>query len=323
MNKFVLGLLLGALVGGGAMWALRPHTDDKEAPKAAEAAKPAEEKPNPLRLPAAKREQAGIVLAKPASARSTLEVGGFARVIDVTPFAALLAEIETARGALQASEKEVDRARKLFAAGGNASAQAVEIAEAAVARDRAALTSARARLAATWGREIAQNIATLSAALEQGGSLVRIDLLAGDEAAASLKQARLTVPGTTQTYTADVLGPVPSADPQLQGTGFLALVHERTIPAGTALRAVLAGVGEPADVITIPRSAVVYHQGSAWIYVLDEEDTFERRLVSLGRPFGEGQIILLSGAETDHQIVATGAQQLLSAELQAGGPAEP
>jgi hypothetical protein len=312
MNKFVLGLLLGALVGGGAMWALRPHTDDKEAPKAAEAAKPAEEKPNPLRLPAAKREQAGIVLA-----------GGFARVIDVTPFAALLAEIETARGALQASEKEVDRARKLFAAGGNASAQAVEIAEAAVARDRAALTSARARLAATWGREIAQNIATLSAALEQGGSLVRIDLLAGDEAAASLKQARLTVPGTTQTYTADVLGPVPSADPQLQGTGFLALVHERTIPAGTALRAVLAGVGEPADVITIPRSAVVYHQGSAWIYVLDEEDTFERRLVSLGRPFGEGQIILLSGAETDHQIVATGAQQLLSAELQAGGPAEP
>jgi hypothetical protein len=66
----------------------------------------------------------------------------------------------------------------------------------------------------------------------------------------------------------------------------------------------------------------VYHQGSAWIFVLGEEDTFERKLVTLGRTTGDA-VAILTGLEPEEQVAATGAEQLLAAELQAGGTAEP
>jgi hypothetical protein len=71
-------------------------------------------------------------------------------------------------------------------------------------------------------------------------------------------------------------------------------------------------------VLVVPRTAVVYHMGSAWIYVLGEEDTFERKIVTLGRTVGD-KIVIVTGVEADEQVAATGAGQLLSAELQAGG----
>jgi hypothetical protein len=250
------------------------------------------------------------------------EVQGFGRVLDATSFASLVAEVETARGALAASEKELERAKKLFAAGGNASAQAVETAEAGALRDRAALGSALARLNATWGRDVAQNSAMLSAALEKGGALVRIDLLPGEISAAAPKQARVNLPGRTENFIAEIVGPAPAADAQVQGTSFLGLVRESSLAAGAAVRATVAGVGEAANVLAIPRRAVVYHQGSAWIFVLGEEDTFERKLVTLGRGVDGDAVSVLSGLEADEQVATTGAQQLLSAELQAGGAGE-
>ena len=44
----------------------------------------------------------------------------FGRVLDATPLVTLVAELATARAASAASEKEMERAKKLFAAGGNA-----------------------------------------------------------------------------------------------------------------------------------------------------------------------------------------------------------
>jgi hypothetical protein len=53
------------------------------------------------------------------------------------------------------------------------------------------------------------------------------------------------------------------------------------------------------------------------VYILGEEDTFERRLVQVGRAVGDK--LTVTGIEPSEQIVFVGAQQLLSAELQAGG----
>jgi len=117
---------------------------------------------------------------------------------------------------------------------------------------------------------------------------------------------------------AAVLGSAPVADPQLQGASFLAFVAQHAPPIGAALRATLAGPGEAEKVLVVPRTAVVYHQGSAWVYVLGEEDTFERKIVTLGRT-SAGGIAIASGLEESEQVVVTGAGQLLSAELQAGG----
>jgi hypothetical protein len=319
MNKTFVGILIGLLLGVGATWlALRSQGGAEPAKSEAAAAKP-EEKPNPLCVPAAKRAAAGIVLAKPTEAESVPEVEAFGRVLDTTPLVTLSAELDTARAASMASEKELDRANKLFAAGGNASAQTVEAAEANAARDHAAVSSAQARLLASWGRDIAKNLDPISKALADDAILVRLDLLPGEAVGAAPKTARLNFPGTNSAFEAEVLGTAPVADPQVQGASFLTLLRGHPLPAGAGLRGTLPGVGEAAKVLVVPRSTIVYHQGSAWVYVLGEEDIFARKLVSLGRSMGDEGVAITQGLAADEQVVTTGAQQLLAAELQAGG----
>ncbi|MDB6170509.1 MAG: metal transporter, partial [Verrucomicrobia bacterium] len=250
------------------------------------------------------------------------EVKGFGRVLDATTFLALLAETDTATAAHDGSAKELDRVRKLNSADANVSAQAVETAEAAEARDRAAVTSARMRMNTTWGRELSGAAgAAVSEALDKGGSLVRLDILPGEIPAGTPKSATVQLMGSDETYAAEILGSAPTADPQMQGTSYVALVRDHMLPSGAALRVAVTGLGENQKAFVVPRTAIVYHQGSAWIYVLGEEDTFFRRLVTLGRSTPDG-VVITEGATEDEQVAITGAQQLLSAELQAGGAAE-
>ena len=322
MNKLIVGIIAGLAVGAGATWVAMDRAEGGAPVKTEAPAENPKEKENPLHLNAAKRAAAGITLAKPTTTTVAPEVSAFGRVLDATPFVTLMAELEAAKTALGASQKAAERAKELFAAGVNASAQSVETAEAAAARDRVAVVSARARLIAGWGRNLADaDPKKIAAGLETGASLVRLDLLPGDLPAGNLKKASVGLVGGGERFDAEILGAAATADPQLQGASFFAVVNGRALPTGAALRATLAGPGEPASALVVPRSAVVYHQGSAWVFVLDEEDTFERRIVTVGRNLGDN-VVITSGVDDGHQIVVTGAGQLLSAELQAGGAPE-
>jgi hypothetical protein len=321
MKKTLVGILIGVLVGASATWLVihpRSRTETAKTEPVPAPAKPAE-KENPLHFPPAKRTAAGITLGTPVETSLTPESPAFGRVLDPSPLVTLIAELATARATGAASEKEGERVKKLFAAGGNASAQAVEMAEANVARDHAAVSSAQARLLATWGRAIAGNLEAVGQALEDGGVLARLDVLPGDSVSSAPKTARVNLPGNSEAFDAEVLGAAPVADPQMQGAGFLVLLRGHPLPAGAALRGTLPGVGEAANVLVVPRGAIVYHQGSAWAFVLGEEETFERKLVSLGRSVGDDRVAVVQGLTAGEQIVVTGPQQLLAAELQAGG----
>ncbi len=320
MNKTIIGVIVGLAIGAGATWLVLRHAPAASEPAKAEAAAAEKPKENPLHLPPAKREAAGIKLAKPTSASVAPEVAAYGRVLDPTPLVTLAAELATARAAVAATEKEAERAQKLFAAGGNASAQAVETANANLGRDRAAVASAQARLAANWGRGLAAHLDTITQALAAGGTIARLDVLAGEKPAASPERAKVILAGSDEAFDGEILGPAPVADPQLQGPSYLVLLRDHPLPAGAALRATLPGVGEATTALVVPRNAVVYHEGSAWVFVLGEEDTFERKLVTPGRSLGDG-LALTGGIEPDEQIVVAGAQQLLAAELQAGGAA--
>ena len=324
MKNNLVGILFGLAICVVAARIMLRHAAAAE-PAKTEAAAPADkpkEKENPLHLPPAKRTAAGIVLAKPARAALAPEVQGYGRVLDPVPLIALVAEVETARASLAASEKEYARLNRLHVTDANASAQSVEAAEAAMKRDRTALASARARLIANIGRTLADTAAldSMVAGLEQGRAVARIDVPAGESIAANVKSARVGLLGGAEMFDAPVLGVAPTADPQVQGQGFLVLLREHAFPSGTALRAILSGPGEQQSALVVPRAAILYHQGSAWVYVLGEQDTFERKLVTLGRPVGDG-VVIASGIEEGAPVVTTGAQQLLSAELQAGAGA--
>lgn len=325
MNKTVLGIIIGMAIGAGAAWILLPYLHRtpaaaKEMPVSE--TKAGEKKDNPLHVPPAKRAKSGIVLA--AAEESTLppEVRGFGRVLDTSLLATLTAEVATSQASLVASEKELARAKGLFAGGGNASAQAVELAAAAAARDQAAVASAEARFAASWGRGVVKNAAKIMGALADGAVLVRIDSLPGDAPAADVATVRLSLPAGSETFAGEVIGSAPVADVQMTGASHLALLRDHPLPTGTALRASMAGRGDAVKALVIPRGAVVYHQGSAWVFVLGEEDTFERRLVGLVRSTANETIAIANGLEAGEQVVVSGAQQLLAAELQVGGARE-
>ena len=326
MKKVVSGLIAGLALGFLAAWfylhagaGATPAKSDAAAPAAAA---PAEKpKENPLHMPPAKRTAAGVVLAKPTTASISPEVTAYGRVLDPGPFIALVTELETTQSTLAADSKELARLEKLFAADTNASAQAVETATAAVARDRIAVSSARARLIAAWGPRLATGDLTATlAALEKGRALVRLDVLPGDAPAPDAKIARIGLLGAAELLEADVIGAASTADPQLQGLAYFVVVRDRALPIGAALRATLPGIGEAQTSLVVPRSAIVYHEGSAWLYVLEEEDTFERRLVVVGRSVGDAVAVTVE-IEDAHQVVVAGAQQILSAELQAGSAA--
>ncbi len=319
MKKTIIGILFGLAIGALAMRVISEYTTK---PAAAEAEAPEPPKPNPTKFPPAKRDTAGIKLAAPTTETFSPEVKGFGRVLDPTPLLALLAEQENATIAHEGSAKELERQRKLFANDNNASAQAVEAAEAAEARDLAAMKAARMKINSSWGRELSTGSTTgpIATALDQDASLVRLDLLPGDTPGGNPKSATVQMMGSSESYPAEILGIAPNEDPQMQGTSYLAVVRH-PLPAGAALRVTLTGPGEDRQALVVPRTAVVYHEGSAWVYVLGEEDTFFRRLVTLGRATGD-KVEVTDGITADDQIAIAGAQQILSAELQAGGAAD-
>jgi hypothetical protein len=323
MKKTVIGVIIGIIVGAVAAWVLKPSAPGAAAPAAADAAaKPEVKKDNPLHVPPARRAANGIQLVKAEESSLAPEVQGYGRVLDASLLATLTAEVTTAQASLTASDKELARTKGLFAAGGNASAQAVEVAAAAAARDQANVASAETRLAAGWGREVAKHSQKITQALVEGAALVRIDLLPGDTPAADVTEVRLSLPGASERFEAEMIGIAPVADAQMTGSSYLVLLRNHPLPTGAALRVTVAGEGEAAKAFAIPRGAVVYHQGSPWVFVLGEEDTFERKLVSLAPRSANDTVAVTSGLEAGEQVVVAGAQQLLAAELQAGGASE-
>ncbi len=281
----------------------------------------ADEKPkaNPLHLTAAQRSAAGITLAPVRKESLTPQTEAFGRVLDPTAYVSLVAEVATARAALTASERERDRARQLFAAGGNTSAQNVETAEAAAARDRAAFASAQLRLTAAWGQKLGEraDVDELKAMLAEGMALIRIDLPPGSPPPATGAAAKVELLGAGGgTYPAEIFGPAPVADPQVLGASLLAIVKRHSLPAGAVLRVTLAAGTAPVDALVVPAGAVVYQQGSAWVFELGKNDTFARKLVAVGAGAPDGGLVV-DGVDADDQVAVTGAQQLLSTELQA------
>ncbi len=317
MKKLTVGLLLGLVVGFGVAFLLRTPSSASNPP--AGESKPEDRlSENPLRLSPAKQTAAGIATAAPQAISVPPEITAFGRVLDPTPLAALVAEETTARASLAASEKELDRVRKLFTAGANASAQSVEAAEAGVARDRAAAASAHVRLLAGWGSALAEHVdlRTMEDALQQGAALVRIDLLPGTKIEDKPESARVGMLGSDQTFEVHVLGPAPVADPQVQGESFLGFVRGHSLPAGASLQVTIEMKGDATPAVAVPRSAIVYHEGSAWVYVM-AGDQFERRRVVLGRAVGQ-DIVVKDGVAAGDKVAVHGAEQLLSAELVTG-----
>jgi hypothetical protein len=318
MKKFLIGLLVGILAGVGGKMILSPSHAPAAEPATA-ATHPNEDGAKPLHYSAEDRQKVGIATAVPERAPLNAEIVAVGRVLDPTPLLVLAAELEAAKTALEAAEKDVARSRSLLEQGGNASLKAVETAAAAAATARVQVASAKSRLLATWGKELAVRVenGSLNDALGKGEGLIRIDFSDG-EVPTNPSSVRVGLgSGSHELADAEVLGPAAAVDPQMQTPGLFALVKSGHWPVGAGLQAVIGMPGDGTAATFVPREAVVYHEGSSWVYVLGEHDIFERRRVELGRAVGK-KYVVTDGVQAEDQVAVTGAQRLLSSELQAG-----
>lgn len=323
MKKTVLGLFAGLAFGAFATWLMlsleSATVAEAEHDHAAATLAPATS--GRVHLSKGEQTAAGLITGAPRAGHLSLELEAYGRVLDPAPLVALTAEVDAAQATLDASEKDLARTTKLHAADGNASTQALEAAEAAVARDRAQLAAAHAQLSAAWGPAPAgrdDRTAFLRDLVTRSSALVRIDLPSGETLVSAPTEVRAATIGAVNRHTVEIVGPAPTVDAQMQGLAYLGVWNDDAPAIGTALQVLVPTGKEPRSVWLVPRSALVRHQGRVFVYVQSADDTFVRRRVVPAEPEGD-EVPVTEGLDGDERIVVTGAQQLLSTELDAGG----
>jgi len=152
----VAGYILGGALAGAALlhFASGPSAPDADDAPKKEAAEPTEAD-GALHVDAAK---IGLQLATLPATTISAGQQGYARAIDLSPLAAIGAEITAAQAAVAASGAEAARLNDLAAQDGNASRREAQAASAQAASDKARLTLACQRVALEFGAGLALGV---------------------------------------------------------------------------------------------------------------------------------------------------------------------
>ena len=327
MTKIMLGVVAGLVVGAAVTWIVlkQDAADDAEARKEAKEEESHVRRTDGqvfVRLDREGQQHAGLKTAPLEVATLEPEVKAYGRVLDPAALSTQMVELANARAALEASTKEFNRLKVLHTPDQNVSTRALEGAEAALIHDRIALDAAQLKLVAAWGKSIAtrpdlpafvQSLASLDTAL------VRVDVPLGVALRAPPTGARIAAATAPELpVEAQLLGPAVTADPQMQGQGFLFLLGGSSLRPGAAVVAWLSMAGEEEKGVIVPRSAIVRHEGDAFVYVQSSADVFERQRVQLAHPTENGWFVD-EASRAGQLAVVVGAQELLSEELKGQG----
>ena len=230
------------------------------------------------------------------------------------------AQATTAR-ATQAADAAVQRDRLQLELSDATTQRAVQAAEAAVHTAEIAAFAVRAKIVSFYSRSLLElpSLPEFTAALNGGkAALVRLEVPAGEIVKATPTGATLLAPGTEgEVLATDLfgLGATAATDAQLQGQGFLAVVksgHER-LRVGQFITGALQLPGEKEHGVTVPRAAIVRHEGEAFIYLATKAGEFTKKEIELEHATPGGWFVH-EGLKAGEKIVVSGAQQLLSEE---------
>jgi hypothetical protein len=329
VSKGFLGIAAAFIIGAAGMAAFLKYTGPA---KPAESA-PAEEEesfvvkdangPARLELEQDTQDMMGLKTANLAEAKLEPDAKGYGRVLDPSPLVAMVAETATAKASLDASTKEYERVKAL-AQNQNASARALEAAEAAMKRDQIQYESIQPRLLAGWGKVIASkpDLAAFARSLaSQEAALIRVDLPLGDELKSEPTGGRVAALASPDNPApVEYLDRAADTDPQFQSRGYLFLMKTRPLTPGTLVTAWLTLPGEAQTGVWVPRDAVVRHEGGTFVYLQISDEQFQRQAVVLDRPTPDGWFVRAndhSPLKPKAEVVIVGAQELLSEELKA------
>jgi hypothetical protein len=329
-RAFIL-IIIGAVVGGGAVWFktrhAAPDADEKSAAETTASEPSAETHISHdtngnvvIALSDDARKAIGLQLANPAAAQFSPETKGYGHVEDTAALAALVTDLASAEAGYAVSSNELERVKTLESQG-NSSTRVVQAAEAAATHDQLAVQSARDRLliASTPALADRDDLPEFVQSLAAGNAtLVRLDLPAGEAPSAMPVGARI-MSMSGGSADASFLGAASATDPQTQGRGYFFLVSSNSpdLAPGEAVTGFLKLPGDPVSGVIIPRDAIVRTEGAGWVYVLDGGGkSFTRKSIALDHATEVGWFIT-NGIGPGDSIVVVGAQTLLSEELKA------
>jgi membrane fusion protein, multidrug efflux system len=250
------------------------------------------------------------------------EATAYGVVLDPAPLAALDSELVSTRATVAASRAEYERTRLLHAEQQNVSLKDFETARAKFQADQAQLNLLNQRLADEWGTKISamepgERAGLIEALTKRIAGIVRLSLPAGQSLSQEPTAARIKVLGyDTYPLVTSSIWYAPTADPHLQGQGFLLKVEAQGFPLrpGTAVTGHLESPGTAKPGVVVPEAAIVRTGDRAWAYVQIAPTQFERRQLEATMPAARGWFVTSGFAAGDH-VVVTGAQALLSEEL--------
>lgn len=231
--------------------------------------------------------------------------------------------VQKAAVSVDLAKKEYERLRKLYQENQNVSQKSVQAAKATLRTDEATLQATQQEFAVqktaagqSWGGVVASWVAAgapeLARVLNQELLLVEVTV-SPSEPFAVPRRISLSIPegGTVH---ATYVSPFPIVDPRIQGIAFLYSTLARPgISAGMNLVARLP-VGPRLTGVLVPRRAMVWWQGHAWVYEQTAPTEFIRRAVSTENPLVNGYFAGRGFAPGD-KVVVVGPQILLSTEF--------
>jgi hypothetical protein len=253
-----------------------------------------------------------------------IEVEAYGFVLGPRPLSKLNSDLISAQATLDASRQQYRRASRLYAEQKNVSLRELQTAQAAYLTDEARLGALKQQLRDTWGSEIARMPSRsrsdlVRALVDRREAIARVTVPIGEMLDGSPGKAEIIVLGHEEhpLNTRTVFG-APNVDPRMQGQTFLLLVGTSGFPvrSGAAVSAYLPASGKAEPGVMVPRSAVVRYAGKRWVYQELDRNRFARREVVPAQFFQDGYFVT-QNLRTGMRIVITGAQALLSEELQA------
>ena len=319
--------------------------DRDEAPSANPAAALSREpgpqaSPQSLQLTEAQRQTAGLEVIVARRAEVQPEIAVLGKIVDLSPllelrarYRAALSEFKIAEAASALALQNRDRLAKLN--------QEAIIANKELVRADSELTSVQVRSATSrqrlgeireealhsWGPElfrlaIAEDSELWNRLLTRREALLLIALPANMELPAGTRQVYVARNRDRQhAVVADFLAPAPNTDTVVQGETYFFHVNALRLRTGMRVDAWIANRGGAAAGVFIPAAAVLWHGGSAWVYVETRPGNFERRPLRDAVEYGSDWFVR-TGFRGGEHIVTVGGQLLLSEEMQRQIPRE-
>ena len=153
--------------------------------------------------------------------------------------------------------------------------------------------------------------------------LLQITLPPGAKFAANLHTILIDEHGErTAAITANLISKSPRIDPLTQGESYFFQSNARPIPFGAHITAWIRENDTHKNGVNIPKSALIWHLGQAFVFVKSADQKFSlRALANDYTPSLQGYFVM-GALQPGEEIVTIGAQTLLSQHLKALIPSE-